>query len=69
MFQNKSFVSAATFEGSNLPESLLNNKDFWRELFAALADDAMISFHLNQDGSSAVSLLKMSGFSQVEVTP
>ena len=67
--QPKSFVAAQL---SSLPEALVQNTDFWRHLYASLADDAMLSVQVSDlEGAlieKSVSQMKMHGFTAVEST-
>jgi hypothetical protein len=64
LIQPKSFVAASTHAQSEetLPESMLNSKDFWRNLFAALTENSMFNFKINSDAAQGSSLATMCGF-------
>ena len=70
LLQAKSFVGAASLSNSDcsLPEHMLNSKDFWRHLFAALIENSVFNFRISTDGTQAISLSTMNGFTSVKVT-
>jgi hypothetical protein len=46
---------------------MLNSKDFWKNLFAVLAENSMFNFKVSSDAAQGCSLATMNGFSQVKV--
>ena len=66
--QPKSFVAASS-GNEGLPVELISNKDFWRTLYASLGENAMISIRVVQGTpmEQVQSLLKMNGFSDVQI--
>ena len=68
--QPKSFVAISSGQ-ETLPNELTGDKDFWMLLYASLGDNAMISIRLvaEQDAEQVQSLVKMNGFSNVQLNP
>lgn len=66
--QPKSFVAISSGQ-ETLPNELTGDKEFWRLLYASLGDNAMISIRLvaEQDAEQVQSLVKMNGFSNVQL--
>ena len=64
----KSF-SAASAGASGLPADLVSDKEFWRLLYASLADEAMVSIKAAAGSplDQMQSLAKMNGFTNVQL--
>jgi hypothetical protein len=63
--QPKSFIGAIVGESVTL---YLNNKDFWRNLHTSLKENSTVSV-TKVDDQSFLSLLKMTGFTNVFYPP
>ena len=69
LIKSKTLVSVETQDGTSLSEAQVNSNDFWRHLFASLADNGTFQAWLPGDEgvrTSVESMLKMHGFVQVQ---
>ena len=66
--QQKCFVAVSS-GSTTLSGEIINNKDFWRLMYASLGDNAMLSIKFSKDEplDEVQSLMKMNGFANIEV--
>ena len=66
--QQKSFVAASS-GNEGLPNELASDREFWRSLYASLAENAMVSVLIVQGTQvdQVESFMKMNGFANIQL--